>query len=59
MDKNLKRILERIVNEVGDCGCDDHAVRFGREDVRIARAALLASEARYVAPIRYVEVNSD
>ena len=43
MSPGVRKILERIVHEMGDCSggkCADHAVRFGVDDLAVARAEL-------------------
>jgi len=46
MEPNIRKILERIVTEMENCKgrdgapCDDHAVRFGADDLAAAKSAL-------------------
>lgn len=41
----VRKVLERIKNEMDDCGCGDvHAVRFGQDDLEAITAFLEANQ---------------
>jgi hypothetical protein len=42
----VREILQTIVDEMGTCGgkCDDQAIRFGADSLKVAKAALQASK---------------